>query len=125
MADVEFVERLILRVRGVDLDDCILSVAEKADTPSKYVNTMNKKRRPKGVKQGNSTFGLEIDAERIADARIPDWHGLLTSRETIKVVSAPNVGPAVTYTGKVVSVNDSTSDGDSSRKVSVMCWDRK
>lgn len=125
MAEVEFVERLVLRVNGVDLDDCINSVAEKAATPSKYVNTMNKRRRPKGLKQGNSTFGLDIDAERIVDSRVPDWHELMTSRQTIKVVTAPNIGPAVTYTGRVTDVSDGTSDGDSSRKITVMCWDRK
>lgn len=125
MAEVEFVERLILRVDGVDLDDCINSVDESADTPSKYVNTMSKSRRPKGLKQGNSTFGLDVNAERIVDARIPDWHELLTSRKTIKIVSAPNIGKAITYTGRVTSVKDSTSDGDSSRKITVMCWDRR
>ncbi len=124
MAEVEFVERLVLRVQGVDLDDVINSVSEKASTPSKYVNTMNKRRRPKGVKQGNSTFSLDIDAERIVDPRVPDWHALMVNRTTCKVITAPNIGPAVTYTGRVVDVQDTTSDGDSSRKISFMAWDR-
>jgi hypothetical protein len=125
VAEVEFVERLVLRVNGVDLDDVINSVSEKASTPSKYVNTMNKARRPKGLKQGNSTFGLDIDAERIVDDRVPDWHELMLKRRTCKIVSQPNVGKAVTYTGRVTDVVDGTSDGDSSRKITFMAWDRR
>lgn len=125
MAEAESVERLILRYNGVDLDDCIVAVNESTDTPTKFINTMNKRRRPRGVKQGNSVFGLDIDAERINDARIPDWHELAAKRKTIKVVTIPNVGKAVTYTGRVTSVKDGTSDGDSSRKITMMCWDRQ
>jgi hypothetical protein len=123
--EVVFVERLVLRVNGVDLDDCINSVTEEGATPSKYVNTMNKARRPKGVKQGNSTFDLAVNAERIVDATIPDWYGLMVNRTTVQIVTAPNIGPAVTYTGRITKVTDRTSDGDSSRDITVMCWQRK
>lgn len=124
MSEVQYVERMILRVDGVDLDDVINSVEEGGETNGKYVNVMNKRRRPRGIKQGNSTFDLNIEAERIDDPRIPDWYALMLARKTIQVVTEPNVGAAFTYTGRIVTVKDTTSDGDSKRSIKMMCWDR-
>lgn len=124
MAD--FVERLILRVNGVDLDDVIIAVSESSDRPTKPVNTMNKQRVARGFKQGNNMYALEIDAERIVDSRVPDWHALKDAGTKISVVTQPNIGPMVTYgEGKITSVKDATSDGDSSRKISAVFRTRK
>ncbi len=126
MAEVQFVERSVVQVNGVDLDDLINSVAEKSTRPTKAVNTMNKGRVAKGFKQGNNQYSLDIDAERIVDSRVPDWHTLKDNGTIIKITIRPNVGPAVTYGGcKIVDVADSTSDGDSSRKISIMARTRK
>lgn len=126
MAEVQFIERSVVQVNGVDLDDIILSVAEKSTRPTKAVNTMNKARVAKGFKQGNNQYQLEIDAERIVDARIPDWHALKQAGTVIKIIIRYNVGPSVTYDGcKITDVSDSTSDGDSTRKISVMARTRK
>ena len=126
MADPVFVERSVVQVNGVDLDDLILSVAEKSTRPTKAVNTMNKGRVAKGFKQGNNQYSLELDAERIVDARVPDWHTLKDQGTVIKITIRPNVGKAVTYGGcKITDVADATSDGDSSRKISVMARTRK
>lgn len=126
MAEVQFVERSVVQVNGVDLDDLILSIAEKSDRPTKAVNTMNKARVAKGFKQGNNQYSLDIDAERIVDSRVPDWHVLKDAGTIVKITIRPNVGKPVTYGGcKIVSVSDNTSDGDSSRKLSVMARTRK
>ncbi len=126
MAEVQFIERAVLQVDGVDLDDLIMSVTESSDRPTKPVNTMNKARVAKGFKQGNNQYGLEIDAERIVDSRVPDWHVLKDQGTPIKVVLRYNVGKPVTYAGgKITSVKDATSDGDSSRKISVVFRTRK
>lgn len=125
MADPVFIERSVVQVNGVDLDDLILSVAEKSTRASKYVNTMNKARKPKGIKQGNNNWHLDIDAERIVDSRIPDWHGLKDAGTIVKIQIRYNVGRPVTYRGKVVDISESTSDGDSSQKLGFMAFDRK
>lgn len=122
--ETEYVERMVLRVQGVDLDDVLLDVKESGETPSKFVNTMNKARRPRGVKQSNTMYKLSISAERIEDPRVPDWWKLMEDRTTIKIVSVPNVGKAKTYTAKITSVADDTSDGDSKRAIEAMAWRR-
>jgi hypothetical protein len=126
MADPQFIERSVVQVNGIDLDDLILSVAEKSSRPTKAVNTMNKGRVAKGFKQGNNQYSLEIDAERIVDARVPDWHALKDAGTIIKIQIRYNIGKPVTYAGcKITDVADTTSDGDSNRKISVMARTRK
>lgn len=126
MADVTFIERSVVQVNGVDLDDLIISVAEKSSRPTKPVNTMNKERVAKGFKQGNNQFALDIKAERIVDARVPDWHALKQSGATIKIIIRYNIGPSVTYGGcKITDVDDSTSDGDSTRDIKIMARTRR
>lgn len=126
MADVTFIERSVVQVNGVDLDDLILSVAEKSTRPTKPVNTMNKERVSKGFKQGNNQYSLDLDAERIVDARVPDWHALKDAGAVLKITIRYNVGPSVTYGGcKIQSVDDTTSDGDSTRKISIMARTRR
>lgn len=124
MAD--YIERSTVRVNGVDLDDLIMGVQEKSSRPTKPVNTMNKARVVRGFKQGNNQYSLEIDAERIVDPRVPDWHALKDSGTRINIIIEPNVGPAVTYGGVLITdVHDGTSDGDSSRKLSAVARTRK
>lgn len=126
MADPLFVERSVVQVNGVDLDDLINSVSESSTRATKPVMTMNKARVAKGFKQGNNLYTLDIDAERIVDTRVPDWHALKDAGTIIKIVVRPNVGRAVTYSGcKVVEVSDSSSDGDSSQKLKIMARVRK
>lgn len=126
MADVTFIERSVVQVNGVDLDDLIISVAEKSTRPTKAVNTMNKERVAKGFKQGNNQYSLDIDAERIVDARVPDWHALKNAGTIIKITIRYNVGPSVTYGGcKITDVSDTTSDGDSTRKIAIMARTRR
>lgn len=126
MADPLFVERSIVQVNGVDLDDLINSVSESSTRSTKPVMTMNKARVAKGFKQGNNLYTLDIDAERIVDSRVPDWHALKDAGTIIKIVVRPNVGRAVTYSDcKVVEVSDSSSDGDSSQKLKIMARIRK
>lgn len=126
MADGEYVERVTLRIRGFDLDDVINTCTEKASVPTKPVNTMNKERAVRGFKQGNRAFGLELDAERIVDPRVPDWYDMLESGERFGIVVAPNVGKSISYLSCVVTdVTAAASDGDSSVKVSIMARRRK
>jgi hypothetical protein len=87
---------------------------------------MNKERVAKGFKQGNNQYSLEIDAERIVDSRVPDWHALKDDGTVIKIIVRYNVGPSVTYGGcKITDVTDTTSDGDSTRKISIMARTRR
>jgi hypothetical protein len=124
MAD--YVERLVLRVNGVDLDDVINSVTETSERTTTPVNTMNKRRTARGFKQKNNMYSLEIDAERIVDPRVPDWHALKDAGANISVVTEPNIGPMVTYSGgKITRVVDGTSDGESSRRISAVFTTRK
>lgn len=127
MADeVLFVERAVVQVRGVDLDDLIISVSETSTKALKEVNTMNKGDIVKGFKKGNTKYGLSIDAERIVDDRVPDWFELLRTGERFKIAIRYNVGKAVTYGGCMVeSIGDATSEGDSSRKISIKARTRK
>jgi len=126
MADVLFVERAVVQVAGVDLDDLILEVAETSSKALKEVNTMNKGDVVKGFKRGNSKYSLSLKAERIVDSRVPDWHDLMQKGIKFKVVLRYNVGKAVTYGDCMVeSVGDSTSEGDSSRSVSIRARTRK
>lgn len=122
----DYVQRVTLRALGVDLDDVIVSVSEKDDVPTKVVNTMNKKKTGRGYKQANSNYSLELDAEQINDPTVPDWHVLKDKRTRFVIVKTPDLGSPVSYIDCVVtSVSDNTSDGDSSRKVSVMALQRK
>lgn len=122
----EYVERVVLRVNGVDLDDVINSVSEKSTRPTRAVNTMNRRRTVRGFKQGNNQYSLDIDAERIVDQRVPDWHALKDSGTRISVIVENNLGIAVTYGGVVITdVTDTTSDGESSRRISAMAKTRK
>lgn len=124
--DVAFIERSVVQVNGVDLDDLILSVGEKSSRPTKPVNTMNKERVAKGFKQGNNQFSLDVKAERIVDVRVPDWHALKQNGTIIKITIRYNVGPSVTYGGcKITDVDDSTSDGDSTRDIKIMARTRR
>lgn len=124
--DVAFIERSVVQVNGVDLDDLILSVSEKSSRPTKPVSTMNKARVVKGFKQGNNLFSLDIKAERIVDARVPDWHALKQAGAIIKITIRYNVGPSVSYGGcKITDVDDSTSDGDSARDIKIVARTRK
>lgn len=126
MADVLFIERSVVQVDGVDLDDLILSVSEKSTRPTKPVNTMNKQRVAKGFKQGNNQYSLDIDAERIVDARVPDWHALKDAGTPIKITIRYNIGPSVTYGGvKITDVTDTTSDGESTRKIAAVARTRR
>ncbi len=126
MAEVQFVERSIVQIKGVDLDDLVLSVSEKASKALKEVNTMNKADVVKGFKKGNSKYMLDLDVERIVDSRIPDWHVLMQTGERFKITIRYNVGKPVTYDGCMIeSVADATSEGDSSRKISVRARTRK
>jgi len=126
MADPQFVERSVVQVNGVDLDDLINSISETSTRATKPVMTMNKSRVAKGFKQGNNLYTLDLDAERIVDARVPDWHALKDAGTIIKITIRPNVGRPVTYSGcKIVEVSDSTSDGDSTRKLKVMARTRQ
>lgn len=121
----EFVERYIVQVKGVDLDDLIISVDESSTRKSNFVHTMNKARRPKGIKQGNNEWKLTMKAEPIVDSRIPDWHELKNSGEVVKASIRPNVGKARTYTGKITEVSESGSDGDSSLTITMMAYNRR
>lgn len=124
MAD--YVQRLTLRAFGVDLDDVIVSCSETDAVTTKVVNTMTKAKTGRGFKQGNSNYGLELDAEQINDPIVPNWHTLKDKRTRFVIVKTPDVGPVVTYEACVVTdVKDSTSDGDSSRKVTVIALRRK
>ncbi len=126
MAEVQFVERSVVQVKGVDLDDLILSVSETSSKMLKEVNTMNKGDVVKGFKRGNSKYSLAIDAERIVDSRVPDWHVLMQTGERFKITLRYNVGRPVTYDGCMIeSVADSTSEGDSSRKIAIKARTRK
>jgi hypothetical protein len=124
MAD--YVQRITLRVLGVDLDDVVVSCSEKDGVPTKTVNTMNKAKTARGFKQANSNYSLQLDAEQINDPTVPDWHVLKDKRTRFVIVKTPDVGVPVTYEQCVVTdVDDSTSDGDSSVKVSVLALRRK
>lgn len=126
MADPLFVERSVVQVNGVDLDDLINSVSETSTRATKPVMTMNKARVAKGFKQGNNLYTLDIDAEQIVDSRVPDWHALKDAGTIIKITVRPNVGRAVSYGGcKVVEVTNSSSDGDSSQKLKIMARTRQ
>lgn len=124
MAD--YVNRITLRVGGVDLDDVIVSLSEKDSVPTKPVNTMNKRKTARGFKQANSNYSLDADCEQIFDPTVPNWHVLKDKRIRFTIVKTPDVGVPVTYGSCVVTdVQDSTSDGDSSQKVSIMALTRK
>lgn len=126
MAEVLYIERAVLQVNGVDLDDVINDISEKSTRPTKPVNTMNKSRVARGFKQGNNQFSLTVNAERIVDARVPDWHTLKNNGTVIKITVRYNVGPSVSYGGcKITDVADDTSDGDSKRTISIVARTRK
>lgn len=123
----EYVSRVTLRVLGVDLDDVVVSISIKSSTPLKPVNTMNKKRRARGVKRANSNFGLDLDCERINDPTVPDWHVLRENKTPFALIETPDNGEKAVefYPCYVTDCTDGASDGDSSRKVSVLALDRK
>ncbi len=126
MADPLFIERSVVQVNGIDLDELILSIAESAETTLKDVNTMNKSNTVKGFKQGNVRYSLDIDAERIIDTRVPDWHDLMISKTYFKISLRFNAGrPRSYFQCRVMSVNDSTTEGDSSQKIKVRALKRK
>jgi hypothetical protein len=126
MAEPQFIERSVVQVNGIDLDELINSVAESAETNLKDVNTMNKAQEVKGFKQGNVRYSLDIDAEPIIDARVPDWHGLMKSKTYFKISLRFNAGKPRSYFGcRVMSVVDSTTEGDSSQKLKIRALKRK
>lgn len=123
MADYR--QRITMTVFGVDLDDTILSLVEKDSTPTKLVKTMNKRKEARGYKQGNSEYSLDVDAEPIVDPTIPDWHALKKNRTRFTIARTDDLGVKVIYGQCVVTdVTDSTSDGDSSLKLSILALTR-
>lgn len=122
-----YVSRVTLRVLGKDLDDVVVSMSAKSSSPTKPVNTMNKKRRARGIKTANSNFSVDLDCERINDATVPDWHVLRSNNTPFTLVETPDNGDKPVEYGPcyITDVADSASDGDSSRKVTVLVLDRK
>ncbi len=126
MADPQFIERAVLQVGGIDLDDIIIDVAEQAEFTLKESNTMNKGDVVKGFKQGNSKYTLNVKAERIIDARVPNWHELGRTKKYFKIQLRYSAGPGRTYERcRVQSVKDSTSEGDSQQDIVVRACRRK
>lgn len=123
----EYVDQIILRVDGVDLDDVIVEFTESRKKSTKPVNTMNKKRIAKGYKRGNRHFSGTMKVEEIDDPRIPDWDELQRTGKKIQVVKKPNVGKPVTFIDFVVGddLSDNYSDGDSGRTLSWNSLDRR
>jgi hypothetical protein len=126
MADTLFVERSVVQVNGVDLDDLILTVGTKSTRPTKPVQTMNKGRVAKGHKQGNNMYSLTVDAERIVDARVPDWHAMKDAGTRFKIQLRYNIGKPETYGDCLVTdVDENTSDGDSTQRLTIVARTRK
>jgi hypothetical protein len=123
----EYVDRIILRVGSVDLDDVILEFTESRKKSAKPVNTMNKERVAKGYKRGNRMFSGTMKVEEIDDDRIPDWDTLQEKNTKITIVKIPNVGKKITFYDLIVGddLSDTYSDGDSSRTFSWLALRRK
>ena len=120
-----YVDSIILRVVGVDLDDVIVKVDEEISRSVKAVNTLNRKRRARGFKRANVIIKLTLEVEQIDDERAPNWHQMLVDGTEFDVIKKPNAGKTVYYTGCTVeSISDSNQDGDSSRKISLAVLDR-
>lgn len=128
MADTEaqFIESSTLQVEGIDLDDMINEVAEQADANLKDVNTMNKAGDVRGFKQGNTKYTLQVKAERLVDARVPDWHGLMRSKKYFKMALRFNVGKPRTYSScRVNSIAETSTEGDSTLNLTIRARRRK
>jgi len=122
----DYRSRLFMRVLGKDLDDTLVSVAERKSTPTKPVKTMNKKNRARGVKRAASEYTLDVDAEPIDDPSIPDWDKLRELGTPFTIGCTPDVGAPYEYDPCYVSeVQDNTSDGDSSKKLTIIALGRK
>ena len=122
----DYVERLTLRILGVDMDDVLVGLTETTDVPTKTVPTMNKKKEDRGFRSGNSKHTLEADAEQISDPAVPDWDTLMDQRTPITIVKTPDIGVPTTYTNaRVTRVVKNTTDGDGSVKVSILALSRK
>ncbi|HLY95202.1 MAG TPA: hypothetical protein VKP14_10170 [Gaiellaceae bacterium] len=125
MPTPEYVEFISLRIGSQALDDVIVDVTESTDTPTKTVNTMNKRRRARGYKQGNTSFGLDVTAEQIVDPNIPDWETLVANRTEFSITKTPSAGPTVTYSRcRATSAQRKTSDGDGSYTVKVIALEK-
>lgn len=128
MADTEaqYIEHSTLQYNGIDLDDMINEVADTADANVKDVNTMNRSRTVRGFKQGNVRYTLRVKAERLVDARVPDWHDLMKRGSYFKLIIRFNIGKPRTYGScRVVSVGDSVTEGDSSQDITIRARTRK
>ena len=114
MAEAQFIENSTLQVNGVDLDDMILEVAEQNAANLKDVNTMNKAGNVRGFKQGNIRRTINVKAERLVDARVPDWHGLMEKKIYFRIIIRYNTGRAVTYEScRVNNIEETSTEGDS------------
>lgn len=125
MAD--YVDRIILRVGGVDLDDVIVEFTESRKRKTSAVNTMSKTRTAKGFKRGNLMYSGTMKVEEIDDPRVPDWDALQESGAQIEVIKIPSVGKTITFGGFVVGedISDTYTDGDSNRTISWQALRRK
>jgi hypothetical protein len=122
MADTEVqcIENATLQVNGVDLDDLINEIAEQADANLKDVNTMNKAGEVRAFKQGNIRLTLQVKAERINDARIPDWYELMRKKTYFKIAVRYNVGaPRSYFSCRVNNISESATEGDSSLNLTI------
>jgi hypothetical protein len=123
----EYVDQIILRYNGIDLDDVIVEFSESRKKGAKPVSTMNKRRVAKGYKRSNRMFNGTMKVEEIDDPRVPDWDELQRLGTKIQIIKIPSVGKKVTFIDFIVGedITDSYSDGDSSRTVSWMALDRR
>jgi hypothetical protein len=124
--EAQFIESSTLQVNGIDLDDLINEVAEQADANLKDVNTMNKAGEVRGFKQGNVRLTLQVKAERIVDARVPDWFGLMRSKTYFKIAVRYNVGkPRSYFSCRVNNISETSTEGDSSLSLTIRARRRK
>jgi hypothetical protein len=126
--DKNYVEGVIITIDGVDYDDVVNSTSEEAATPTKKSNTMNKRRRARGFKQGNDDFKFSMNCERLEaiTGGALSWEQMRDQRKRFNAHFKPSVGKSYTYGPCVVeSVSDKTSAGDSSQDVSVQALDKK
>jgi hypothetical protein len=124
--EVQCIESSTLQVNGVDLDDLINEVAEQSDANLKDVNTMNKAGEVRAFKQGNIRLTLQVKAERIVDARVPDWFELMRTKTYFRIAVRYNIGrPRSYFSCRVNNISETSTEGDSSLSLTIRARRRK
>ena len=121
----EYCDSIVMRIRGVDLDDVIISLKDNKSRKLSPVETLSASPWARGFKAGSILGTLQITAHDAVGDTVPDWDSLQRTGEEIEsitktpVANGVKLSPHTYYRCRVGDVNRSHSRGDGTVDVTI------